>query len=54
MKFDGWDGKIRVERMGDDYVAIRDFGDDLGWLLEIGQGATEEEARADLLQQIDE
>lgn len=44
--------KIKVEKLDNNFVATQDFGDDLGWLGEIGTGKTEQEATDDLLNRV--
>ena len=45
--------RIRVEKMAEGYAAVKEYGDDLGWLEEIGSGKTPAEAIQDLIGQID-
>lgn len=44
--------RIRVDEQDGEYAAIKDYGDDTGYLEEIGIGATAGDAIRDLLRQI--
>jgi len=43
--------RIKVDKVNGKYLAVKDYGDDLGYLEEIGGGQTPVEAIDDLLRQ---
>lgn len=46
--------RIKVDLVNDRYMAVKDYGDDSGYLEEIGEGVTPSEAVKDLLEQCGE
>ncbi len=46
--------RIKVDLVNDRYMAVKDYGDDSGYLEEIGEGVTPSEAVKDLLAQCGE